>query len=78
MGASLISRDEALHIALARAQERGWSLGEGVVVSEIREGWPRRLRKYEVATDPALRGTRARFTIDAETGEIIEEGFMRR
>ena len=70
--------DDALRIALARAEARGWTLGGEPEVGEIRRGWPRRLQKYEVTSKKGLLGTRARFVIDAETGAILEEGYIPR
>jgi hypothetical protein len=74
----MISREDALRIADARAEARDWGLGPQPTIVEITSGWPRRIRKYEVKTNAALRGTRARFVIDAESGEILEEGYIPR
>ncbi len=74
----MISREEALAIARARPAERGWGMGETPSVEEVRSGWPRRLRKYEISSNPLARGTKARFTIDAETGAILAEGYIPR
>jgi hypothetical protein len=40
--------------------------------------WTGKLRSYRVVSNPARRGTKARFVIDAVTGAILEEGYIPR
>lgn len=73
----MIDRDEAVRLARARAAERGWAFSDEVSVVH-RRGWFGRHDKFEIETNPTLLGTKARFVIDAETGEILDEGYIPR
>ncbi len=70
----MIAAEEAEAIARARAKEKKWGLMEPIEVRELRNRSG--LRAYEVVSDPSKRGTKARFTIDAITGLILEEGYV--
>lgn len=71
----MITRDEAANIAKARAEEKGWGLLEPLFI-DARKGWNFKLKYYNVTSDPRMRGTACRFTIDAETGSILDEGYI--
>lgn len=73
----MIDEEQAIAIARARAQERGWGFREPAWVT-TRVSWRGRVTRYEVVTDPTMRGTAARFTIDAKSGSILEEGYIPR
>ena len=73
----MITPDDAMRIAISRAKERGWGLAEPISV-ETRRTWSGRIKSYEIRSNPRLRGTKARFTIDAETGSILAEGYLPR
>jgi hypothetical protein len=67
----MIDEPTALAIASRRATERGWAFGSPLSV-KYRNG------RYEIETNPGMLGTKTRFTIDAETGEILKEGYIPR
>jgi hypothetical protein len=73
----MITQEDAIAIARARAADQGWGLGEPVAVSP-RRGWFGRVRSYDVVSDPSMRGEGTRFTIDASTGAILSEGHISR
>jgi hypothetical protein len=73
----MITREDAVAIARTRAQQQGWGLVEPLAVTQ-RRGWTGRLLRYEVVSNPAARGPKARFTIDASTGAILSEGYIPR
>jgi hypothetical protein len=73
----MITQTEAIEIASKRAIEKGWGFGEPLGVS-VRHGWRGELLRFEIETNPGMRGTKTRFTIDAKTGEIISEGYIPR
>ncbi len=73
----MITPDDALKIARDRATERGWGLAEPVSI-QARRAWSGRIKSYNVHSDPRLRGTKTRFSIDAETGAILSEGYLSR
>jgi hypothetical protein len=73
----MITPEAAEAIARAWAAAQGWGIVEPLSV-QTRRGWTGKIRSYNVDSNPALRGTRVRFTIDAETGEILSEGFLPR
>jgi uncharacterized membrane protein YkoI len=73
----MIQQKEAIEIARRRALEKGWAFSEPVYVIE-RSGWRQGITRFEIETNAGMRGTKARFTIDAKTGEIISEGYIPR
>ncbi len=73
----MITSEDAMRIARDRAKEHGWGLAEPISV-ETRRAWSGRIKSYEIHSNPRLRGTKARFTIDAETGAILAEGYLPR
>jgi uncharacterized membrane protein YkoI len=73
----MIDQDTAIAIARKRAEEKGWGLAEPLAVI-TRRGWFGGILRFEIETNPAMRGSKARFVIDAVTGEIIDEGYIPR
>ena len=73
----MIERDTAIEIARTRATENGWTFADPVQVVH-RRGWFGQLNRYEIETNAGMRGTKARFTIDAQTGEVLDEGYLPR
>jgi hypothetical protein len=73
----MISREDAVAIARARATEKGWGLAEPIAVRD-RRSWLGRIRSYDIESNPAMRGSRTRFTIDAMTGAVLSEGHIAR
>lgn len=73
----MIDEKEAVEIARKRAEEKGWGFAEPLHIIE-RRGWREGITSFEIWTNGSNRGTKARFTIDANTGEIISEGYIPR
>jgi hypothetical protein len=73
----MIGQKESIEIARKRAEEKGWAFGEPLGVT-VRQGWREELLRFEIETNAGKLGTKARFTIDAKTGEIISEGYIPR
>lgn len=73
----MITRDQAIDIARARASANGWGIVEPVDVRQ-RQHWSGEVRSYEVRSNPAMHGTKVRITIDAVTGEVVDEGYLPR
>lgn len=73
----MITSDEAAAIARERAGRNGWGLLEPLEVVH-RRPWFGAGGRYEVRSDPTMRGTKAHFAIDAATGAILREGYVRR
>lgn len=73
----MIDRDAAIEIARKRAAEKGWGFAEPLDVSE-RRGWSGRTKHFEIETNAGNLGTKARFVVNAETGEIVSEGYVPR
>jgi hypothetical protein len=73
----MINRDQAIEIARNSAAEQGWGLQEPLQVTERRR-WRGGVDSYDIVTNPAMRGTSARFVIDATTGEIRSKGYIPR
>jgi len=73
----MIEQAEAVSIARDRASELGWGFADPVAVT-IRRRWSGKISRFEIETNAGQRGTKARFVIDADTREIISEGFVPR
>jgi hypothetical protein len=73
----MIGESSAVAIARARAAENGWPFSESLSVS-FRKGWRKNTGRFEIETNPGMRGTKIRFIIDAATGKIVEEGYIPR
>ena len=72
-----IERDQAVKIARTRAAEKGWPFAEPLALI-IRRRWFGGVARFEIETGAGKRGTKARFVIDAKSGEIVSEGYVRR
>jgi hypothetical protein len=73
----MITPEAAEAIARARAAALGWGIVEPLSV-QARRGWTGKIRIYSIDSNPATRGTKVRFTIDAQTGDIVSEGYLPR
>lgn len=73
----MIGRDDAIEIARKRAAEKGWGFAEPLDIIE-RRGWFGKPGRFEIETNAGKRGTKARFVIDAATGDVVSEGYIPR
>jgi uncharacterized membrane protein YkoI len=74
----VIEKDAAVAIARHRAAQKGWAFSEPIDV-EHRRGWSGKPGSYyKIETNAGKLGTKARFVIDAETGDIVREGYLAR
>lgn len=73
----MINSVEAIAVARASAEAKNWSWGEPVSC-ELRPGWFGSNGRYEIWTNAGMLGTKARFMIDAETGAVLQEGYIPR
>jgi hypothetical protein len=73
----MIKRGQAVEIARKRAAEKGWAFVEPLNVV-TRRGWSGAVSRFEIETNAGNRGTKARFVIDAKTGDIVSEGYIPR
>lgn len=73
----MITPEQAIEIARARAKAQGWGLVEPLALLP-RRSWSGKVLSYTIDTNPAMRGTKTRFEIDANTGAILSEGFLKR
>ena len=74
----MISESRAVEIARQRADEKGWGFVEPVATITRRAWISGRPKRYEIETNAGNRGTKARFVIDAETGDVLSEGYIPR
>ena len=74
---SSVNKTQALAIAERSAQELGWYWAEPVTAKES-GGWFWTKRQWTIESNCEARGARARFVIDAESGAVIERGFVGR
>jgi hypothetical protein len=73
----MIDQAAAIEIARTRAQQNGWAFGGQLQVIH-RRGWFGQHDRFEIETNAGMLGTKARFVIDAETGDILTEGYIPR
>ena len=73
----MIEREQAIEIARNRAEEKGWAFVEPLQVIKRRR-WFGVSSRFEIETNAGKLGTKARFVIDAMTGNIISEGYIPR
>ena len=73
----MIDKSAAIALARAAAEKEGWSFAEPVAAT-LRRAWSGDGGRWEIHTNAAVRGTRARFIIDASDGRIIEKGYISR
>ncbi len=73
----MIEEGAAIELARARAEAKGWAFAEPVAVTH-RRGWFGKGDRFEIETNAGKHGTKARFVIDATTGEILSEGYIPR
>ena len=66
-----ISEEQAVSIAQAECQRRGWCWGTPIKVVHRRRMWI-------IHTNWKMRGMNARIEIDSETGEIKEAAYLPR
>jgi hypothetical protein len=73
----MIERIEAIEIARKRAKQNGWAFAAPINI-EHRRGWFGGMDRFEIETNAGKKGTKAKFVINASTGEIISEGYISR
>jgi hypothetical protein len=73
----MIDRAAAVELARARAVANGWPFGEPLQIL-VRRGWFGQHDRFEIETNPGMLGTKTRFVVDAETGAILDEGYIPR
>jgi hypothetical protein len=73
----MIDKSAAIALARAAAEKEGWSFVEPVAAT-LRRAWSGDGGRWEIHSNACVRGTRARFIIDASDGRIIEKGYIPR
>jgi hypothetical protein len=74
----MIDRETAIEIARARAAQNGWGFAEPLDIVQRRPWFGGGEGRFEITTNAGKRGTKARFVIDAASGEILREGYIPR
>ena len=73
----MLTEQEAIERAKQVAREQGWGWGEPVLAS-LQRPWFGPGGKWTVRTNTQRLGGNARVVIDAQTGEILEKGYLPR
>ena len=73
----MINHETAVEVARKRAQKNNWGFSEPVEVVH-RRGWFGKPGRFEIETNASRLGTKARFVVKEDTGEIIAEGYVPR
>ena len=74
----MIDSAVAIGIARKRAEDNGWAFAEPLAIITRRAWLSGDLLRFEIETNAGKRGTKARFVIDATSGEIMSEGYLPR
>jgi hypothetical protein len=72
-----VTEGEAIAIARAAAQQEGWAWVEPALAT-FREPWFGKGGKWEIFSNALGLGAKARVVIDAQTGAVLEKGYIRR
>ncbi|MET0411368.1 MAG: hypothetical protein ABW217_08720 [Polyangiaceae bacterium] len=72
-----MTEQEAIEHARAVAREQGWAWVEPAHAT-FRRAWSGRGGKWEVFSNARGLGAKARVVIDAESGAILEQGYVPR
>jgi hypothetical protein len=73
----VIGQDEAVERAKTLARERGWVWQEPAT-SILRRRWFRAGGRWEILSNALALGAKVRVVLDAESGEVLEEGYVPR
>ena len=73
----MIDSARAIEIARARAEQNGWAFAEPVAIIH-RRAWFKGNGRFEIETNAGRMGTKAQFVVDAETAEVLSEGYISR
>jgi hypothetical protein len=73
----MISEDEAVMRARQLAKEQGWSFVEPASAT-FRRRWLRPGGRWEVFSNAQGLGAKVRVVLDAESGEVLERGYIPR
>lgn len=73
----MISEDDAIRIAKQLASENTWGWVEPTKVI-FRKSWRGKPLRYEVYSNAHGLGTKVRVFVDANSGEILEQGYLPR
>ena len=74
---SEMTEAEAIQIARAAAQREGWAWAEPALAT-FRKPWLGKGGKWEIFSNALGLGAKARVVIDAQTGAVLEKGYIRR
>lgn len=73
----MISEEQAIKIAKQFAKENTWSWGEPTEVI-FRKSWLGKPLRYEVYSNARKLGAKVKVLVDANTGEILDKGYIAR
>lgn len=73
----MISENDAVKIARQIAEDRSWGWEEPVEVI-FRHSWLGKPLRYEVYSNVLKIGAKVKVVIEANTGDILEKGYIRR
>jgi len=74
---AVISREEAIHRASEFAREQGWAWQDPAVAIFRRRGF-RAGGRWEILSNALALGAKVRVVLDADSGEVIEKGYVPR
>lgn len=72
-----MTEGEAIAIARAAAEQEGWAWVEPALAT-FREPWFGKGGKWKIFSNALGLGAKARVVIDAQTGAVLEKGYIRR
>jgi hypothetical protein len=72
-----VTEVEAISIARAAAEQEGWAWVEPALAT-FRQRWFGKGGKWEIFSNAKGLGAKARVVVDAETGAVLEKGYVSR
>lgn len=72
-----MTEDEAVELARAEAKRQGWAWVDPALAT-FRKPWFGKGGRWEIYSNAKGLGAKARVVIDAETGAILEKGYIPR
>jgi len=72
-----VTEDEAIAIARTAAEQEGWAWVEPALAT-FRQPWFGKGGRWEIFSNARGLGAKARVVVDAQTGAILEKGYVPR
>jgi len=73
----VISEEQAVAAARRIAEQEGWAWADPALAT-LRKGWSGRGGRWEILSNARALGAKVRVLLDADSGTVIEKGYVPR